>query len=117
MTSVSINDQELTLHVEGLDKLLAFKGEVKIALAHIKSVALYHEGFMNFKHATFGIGTIFANKIQAGTFKEDGEKSFWDVHDINKTVVLTLSDDAYSRIIIEVADPGETVKAIQAKIA
>jgi hypothetical protein len=116
MTSIAFNDQELIITIIGLDKLLAFKGEVKIKLAHIESVALNHEGLMAFKNATSGIGTIFANRIQAGTFKEGGNKSFWDVHDIKKTILLTLSDDKYSKIIIEVENPEETVKAIKDKL-
>jgi hypothetical protein len=116
MTSLTFNNQELIINVEGLDKLLAFKGEVSIKLAHIKNVEVNHEGLMDFKDATFGIGTIFAGRIQTGTFKEDGQKSFWDVHDIKKTVLLTLHDDEYNKVIIEVDNPEEAVQAIQEKI-
>jgi hypothetical protein len=30
---------------------------------------------MDYKHAAFGIGTIFAGRIMTGTFKENGERS------------------------------------------
>lgn len=116
MTSLTCTDNELVITVEGIDKLLAFKGEVKLELAHIKNVEVNHEGLMDFKTATFGIGTIFAGKIQAGTFKENGEKSFWDVHDITKTILLTLEDDVYSKVIIEVEDPEEAVAKIKASL-
>ena len=117
MTSLTFNDQELVINVEGIDKLLAFKSEVRVKLAHIKHVEINREGLMDFKVASFGIGTIFAGKVQAGTFKENGEKSFWDVHHIDKTIVLTLEDDEYGKVVIEVEDPSSAVRMIQEKIA
>ena len=117
MTTLSFNDHELVISIVGLDKLLAFRGEVRIELSHIQSVEAYHEGLMDFKVATFGIGTIFAGRVQTGTFKEAGEKSFWDVHDVDKTILLTLKDDKYSKVVIEVEDPSEAVKSIRVKIA
>lgn len=116
MTSLTFNDKQLIITIEGVDKLLAFKGEVKIPLSHITHVQVNHEGLMDFRAATFGIGTIFAGRIQTGTFTENGQKSFWDVHDIQKTILLTLQDDDYTKVVVEVVNPEKAVQAIQEKI-
>jgi hypothetical protein len=51
--------------------------------------------------------------ITAGTFYQEGERVFWDVHDPEKTVVIRLKDERYARLVIEVEDPPATVAAIQ----
>jgi hypothetical protein len=43
--------------------------------------------------------------ITAGTFFQDGDRVFWDVHDPEKTVVIRLEDERYARLVIEVEDP------------
>jgi hypothetical protein len=116
MTSVTCTDQDLVINVEGIDKLLAFKGHVTIPLAHVEKVEHNSEPLMDFKHATFGIGTIFAGRIQAGSFKEDDEKSFWDVRDPKKAILISLKEEEYGKLLIEVEDPEETIKIIEARI-
>lgn len=116
MTTITINDKELIISVEGLDKLLAFKGYVTIPLEHVQKVERNPEPLMKARYAVFGIGTIFAGKIQAGTFSEHGEKSFWDVRNPKKALLITLKDDTYSKLVIEVENPDETIKQIQTKI-
>jgi hypothetical protein len=54
-----------------------------------------------------------AGVITAGTFYQEGERVFWDVHDPEKTVVIRLKDEHYARLVIEVEDPPATVAAIQ----
>jgi hypothetical protein len=51
--------------------------------------------------------------ITAGTFYQEGERVFWDVHDPEKTVVIRLKDERFVRLVIEVEDPPATVAAIQ----
>ena len=58
-------------------------------------------------------GTCMPGVITAGSFYQDGEKVFWDVHDPEKTVVIHLRDEKYSRLVVEVEDPPATVEAIQ----
>ena len=42
-----------------------------------------------------------------------GEEVFWDVHDPEKTVVIRLKDEKYSRLVVKVDDPPATVADIQ----
>ena len=54
--------------------------------------------------------------ITAGTFYQEGERVFWDVHDPEKSVVIRLRDERYARLVIEVEDPSATAAAIQKAI-
>ena len=116
MTSITFDKQNLIIKVEGVDKLLAFKGRVEIPLAHITKVERNSQPVMDFRYSTFGIGTIFAGHVQIGTFKEKGEKSFWDVYDPKKAILITLKNDNYSKLVIEVEKPEQTIEQIQSKI-
>lgn len=116
MTTIVFDQQNMILTVEGIDKLLSFKGSITIPLAHVANVKLNTEPLMDFKHAAFGVGTIFAGRIQAGSFKEAGEKSFWDVRDPKKAILISLKDEKYSKLIVEVEKPEETIRAIEAHL-
>jgi len=117
MTIATVQDQQLIIDVEGIDKLLAFKGHVTIPLEHVTGVEPYNGELMDYRDSAFGIGTIFAGKIQTGTFKENGEKSFWDVRDPHKALIISLNHDELSKLIIEVEQPDETIAAIRGAIA
>lgn len=58
-------------------------------------------------------GTNLPGVITAGTFYQDGERVFWDVHHPEKTIVIDLDDERYNELIVEVDDPEEAVKLIQ----
>jgi hypothetical protein len=51
--------------------------------------------------------------VTAGTFYQEGEHVFWDVHDPEKSVVIQLRDERYARLVIEVEDPPATAAAIR----
>lgn len=53
----------------------------------------------------------------AGTFHQDGERVFWDVHDPAKVIVIELADEHFKRLVIEVDDPEATVTAIKTAIS
>lgn len=55
--------------------------------------------------------------IVAGTFHQDGQRVFWDVHDSAKAVVIELYDDTYQRLVIEVPDPRAAVEHIERAVA
>jgi hypothetical protein len=51
--------------------------------------------------------------ITAGTFYQDGERFFWDVHHPENTIVIDLLNEQFSQLVVEVADPRGAVLLIQ----
>ncbi|MDR3292187.1 MAG: hypothetical protein LBT10_08595 [Methanobrevibacter sp.] len=49
---------------------------------------------------------------RGGTFIEHDKKVFWDVHTTNKSIALTLDNDFYAKVYIEVDNPQEAVDTI-----
>jgi len=114
MAHVSIAAQELVISVQGLDKLWSLKSELRLPLAHVASAALANDEARSWFHGLRVAGTNIPGVITAGTFHPHEGWVFWDVHDPAKAIAITLHDDRYAKIVIEVADPGATIAAINA---
>ena len=54
-------------------------------------------------------GTHIPFLITAGTFINNGNKVFWDVCDLNKTIIVELKDEEYHKLVIEVANPEKAI--------
>jgi hypothetical protein len=50
--------------------------------------------------------------IAAGRVRQDGRWAFWDVHDLERAVIIDLADERYDRLVIEVDDPRATAAGI-----
>lgn len=113
MVDLSIAGGKLTLHVRGADKLCAFKSSLEIPLAHITGVRADPEAARGWYHGIRMPGTNVPGVITAGTFYQDGNRVFWDVHHPEKTIVIDLHDERYNELVVEVDDPEAAVRLIQ----
>jgi hypothetical protein len=113
MAEVELSQEALIVHVEGMDRLWALRSRLEIPLSHVVNAEADPEVARGWWQGIRTGGTHLPGVITAGTFHQEGERVFWDVHDPEKTVVIQLRDERYARLIIEVEDPGETVAAIQ----
>lgn len=116
MAQVDINGETLVVEIEGWDKLWALKSRLEIPLANVRGATAdpgATRGFKGIKQS----GTHFPGVITAGTFHIDGERVFWDVRDPAKAVVIQLADERFTRLVVEVADPRETVDRVERAIA
>ncbi|HEU4698927.1 MAG TPA: hypothetical protein VFS40_07100 [Gemmatimonadales bacterium] len=62
-------------------------------------------------------GTHIPGIITAGTFLQDGRRTFWDVHDAERAIVVELEGERYDRLVVEVEHPMAVVSRIQAALA
>lgn len=62
-------------------------------------------------------GTNIPGVLTAGTFYQDGQRVFWDVHHPDNTIVIQLKDERYNELIVEVADPKAAVEMVKAALA
>ena len=112
MAQVSIDGDQLIVEVEGLDKLWSLKSRLVIPLANVRG-ATADPGIIKEPKGTRLPGTHVPGVITAGSFRTDGEWVFWDVRDPAKAVVIELSDQEYTRLIVQVADPRATVALVE----
>ncbi|WP_405020225.1 hypothetical protein OHV05_28485 [Kitasatospora sp. NBC_00070] len=112
MARVSVTGDTLTVEVEGLDRLWAVKSRIEIPLSNVRG-ATADPGIVREPKGVRAPGTHLPGVIVAGTFHRQGEKVFWDVRNPNLAVVIELSDEKYTRLVVEVADPRATVALIE----
>jgi hypothetical protein len=117
MAEVELTEDALIIHVRGLDRIFALKSRLEVPLSHVLGAEvdpdLRHPNPLKSLRLT---ATQIPWVVTAGTFYQDGERVFWDVHDPEKVVVIQLKDERYARLVIGVEDPPATASAIERAI-
>jgi len=113
MAEVELTQDALIVHVRGMDRLWALRSRLEIPLSHVVNAEADPEVARGWWQGIRTGGTHVPGVITAGTFHQEGEKVFWDMHNPEKTVVIRLKDEKHSRLVMEVEDPTSTVEAIQ----
>src|SRR5579884_2003346 len=100
MARIGIADGNLTVHMEGWDRILALKSTITIPLEHVVDAeADLAEASVVF-HGLRLPGTSLPGVITAGSYLKQGEWSFWDVHDPHKAVTIHLRDEHYAKVVV-----------------
>ncbi|MCM2389488.1 hypothetical protein [Streptomyces albipurpureus] len=115
MARVSIEADQLIVEIEGLGKLWALKSRLVIPLAHVRG-ATADPGIVKEPKGLRSPGTHFPGVITSGTYRTKEGQVFWDVRDAAKVIVIELTDERYTRLVLQVADPRTTVALVEAAI-
>ena len=118
VTSVTIDGSTLRVVIEGIDKVLAFKGSIEIPLDHVTGVALHPDGAQALHALVRAPGTWIPGVVTAGSYYlADRSWLFIDVHHASTTIRIDLDHEHYAALVIDVADPSATVAAIEHALA
>ena len=99
----------LVIEVQGWDKLWSLTSRLEIPLENVIDVRPADDSVGGVRV----LGTCVPGVITAGTFLQDGSSVFWDVHDPGNAIAVDLRDERYSKLIIEVVDPAETISVLK----
>ena len=116
MTEVEITGDALVVHVKGMDRLFSLKSRLEIPLPHVLGAEVDPDLAQGWRKGLRAPGIHLPGVITAGTFYQEGDRVFWDVHDPEKAIVIRLEDERYARLVIEVEDPPATAAAIEGAI-
>ena len=116
MTEVELTQDTLIVRVRGMDRLWSLRSRLEIPLSHVLDAEADTQVAREWQKGLRAPGTHVPGVITAGTFFQDGDRVFWDVRDPEKTMVIRLEDERYTRLVIEVEDPRATVAAIEEAI-
>lgn len=104
---VEVTTKELIIKPQGINKIASLKSKLVIALDHVQGASL-DEGILNDYKGIREPGTTLPG-YWAGTFKHNGEKTFFNVSRKDKPVVIQLKDEAYTRLVLGVENPEKLV--------
>ena len=110
MVTIKIDDDKAIFEVQGWDKLSSLRSRLEIPLSHIKGARIDPAPAMGWFQGLKLAGTDLPNIFRAGTFYQQGELVFWDVHEPKNTVVIDLDHERYKKLIIEVENPEQEIK-------
>ncbi len=116
MVDITIADDVLTVDVQGMHKLWAFKSTLRVPLVDIESVRHDPERATRILFPGLKVpGTHIPAVYTAGTYYQaDFRPDFWTVRHPEQAIVIQCGPDAaYDEIIVEVADPAATVARIR----
>ena len=116
MVVVTVEGDRASFKVEGWDRLWAFRSHIEIPIEHITDVEINHDQVGRWWHGIKVIGTDLPGLFAAGTFYYHGEKVFWDVRNLDKTIIVSLDHERYRKLIIEVENPQETAATLRSSI-
>ena len=116
MTDLEISDGNLVLTVKGADKLLAMRSQLTIPLKHITGVRSEPDALRSIDKGWKIAGSGIPEVLRAGTFQSSDGRVFWDVHHQGHAIVITLSDESYAELVVDVDDPEAAVTRVQAAL-
>jgi hypothetical protein len=109
MVNISIEDGVVVFTVQGLHKILALRSRLEIPISHVRGVrADPNIGRRWWKGFRLG-GTHLPGLLAAGTFYTGGQRTFWDVSNPGRAIVVDLTDERFKQLIVEVEDPAAEV--------
>jgi hypothetical protein len=113
MVSVKRNYNSIIFEVKGLDKVFAFKSSLEIPVEHIIAVYADPNIEMNFLDSIKLLGTSIPKIFRAGTFYQQNEIIFWDVHNTENVIVIEPEHEHFKKLVIEVNNPAEAIAIIK----
>ena len=117
MVRISIAGDRVHFDVQGWDKLWALKSQLDIPLAHIIAVRIDPEPARGWWHGLRYPGVQIPGVLTVGTYYQWDGAVFYDVHDPERTIVLDLDHEDYTRLVVEVDDPPGVVSMLEQAIA
>lgn len=110
MARVSIADDLLTVQLTGLHRVWALKRHIRVPLTHVRG-ATPDPGIVGERKGLRAPGLHLPGFV-IGTFSRGREKHFWDVRSGRHAIVIELTDEPYTRLVVDVDDPRGTADTI-----
>jgi hypothetical protein len=104
MARIRLVDGELVVMLEGLARVAAVRGELRVPLAHVIDAHPAPErtrGWLDQIRQMPNSGTHIPGVIKAGTFITVDGPVFYAVHDLSRAVAVELEDERFRRLVIE----------------
>lgn len=108
MIDVYLQNDNVVFEVIGWHKIWTFKSKIIISKKDIVKAYQDKKPFGFWKGWRMP-GTEIPGIIIAGSYYQRSEWYFWDVINKKKTIIVELKNAEYKKLIIEVANPLETM--------
>jgi hypothetical protein len=124
MVTATIEDGVLRLQLSPLHRVLALKEFLEIPLDAVDRIERTPEIARSGPQGTRNPGASIPPLVHVGSFDSGVKRTFWDVHNPDNAISIWIkngmfgaSEDRYDQVVVEVADPAETINEIKRALA
>ncbi|WP_067813914.1 hypothetical protein [Nocardia inohanensis] len=110
MVELEVTDGAVTVHVEGIHRVLSLHEHVTFDLSRVTRVALAPVDLR--PPWLRAPGAFLPGVIAAGTFRGKGRKEFWDTRFDGQAIQIDLSGTDLTRLVIDVPDPDSALHTL-----
>jgi hypothetical protein len=115
MVEIETDPSSCTVRVLGWHRYWCFKGELTVHHDQLSAVGPVPEDRDTASLLSLRIpGVHIPWVIKAGSYYWNGEWEFWDVTDVDRSIVLELDNHEYDRLVVEVENPESTIRRLRA---
>ena len=114
MVNIRIESDKIIIEVKGYHRIWAFRKQITLNIGRIKSVQIADKSLR-----PDGIrfpGTYIPKVLIAGTYVWSKQREFWDTNLKGQAIEISLEGSRYSRVVVDVEHPSETVEMIKEAI-
>ena len=113
--NIKIKNDNLIFELHGIDKILSIKRSITVPLEHVVSVSTEHVT-LNPKLQMKLVGARLPTIIKDGRFLTSEGMMFFEMHDPDKCVTVSLNHEKYKKIVFEVEDKEAVAQKINEAI-
>lgn len=114
--TVKIEGKNLVFEVHGIDVILSLKRSITIPLEHITSASTDKVPWEPFQQLRVA-GTSIPGVIKDGLYLSNEGFLFFEMHNPDKCITVSLNSEKYKKIIFEVEDKESIAKTIRDAIS
>ncbi len=111
MAHVLIENDHLLVQLQGWHRVWALTRAVRVPVDHVRG-ATVDPGIVHEPKGLRAPGLFVPGAAVIGTFSRDGERNFWDVRDGSHAIVIELTQERFTRLIVDVEHPRAVVDLI-----
>ncbi len=114
--TVKIEGDNLVFEIHGIDVILSISRTISIPLNHVVSASAEKVEWKPFQQLKVA-GTSIPGIVKDGMFLSGDGLLFFEMHDPDKCITVSLDHEKFKKIIFEVQDKEQAVKIIKDAIS
>ena len=109
---IKVEGNTVVFQLHGIDKILAIKSQLRIPIGHIVEVSTERADWDMYNQLRIG-GTAIPGVVKDGRYVSKEGWFFFEMHNPDRCVTVTLKDERYKKIIFEVKDKEESASQLR----
>lgn len=109
--TIRIDKSDLVFELHGIDTILSIKRSIRVPIKHVTSVST-ERVTLEPKFQMRLIGTRLPTVIKDGRFLTSKGMMFFEMHNPDKCITVSLNHEHYKKIVFEVDDKEAAAKKI-----